>query len=167
MRLALVLGLVLLTCASATPHSHIYRAAATSNEAEENSDGNSDKGNNNANNGNDNEKGKRVFCHLSNWSRYRPGNGKFEPSDLDPTLCTDVVYSFAGLDEEKWEIRSTDPWSDLPDDSGLDGFGQAAALREKNPRLKVILGVGGFYQSSRAFSEMAKDEEKRKKFTER
>jgi hypothetical protein len=42
---------------------------------------------------------KAVVCYWGTWSNYRPGSGKFTPSDVDPSLCTHLVYSFAGVDK--------------------------------------------------------------------
>ena len=35
------------------------------------------------------------MCYYTNWSTYRPGDGKFSIQDIDPNLCTHIVYSFA------------------------------------------------------------------------
>ena len=39
--------------------------------------------------------------------------------DIDPQMCTHLVYSYAGMDPNTYEILSLDPWRDLPDDYGL------------------------------------------------
>lgn len=39
---------------------------------------------------------KRV-CYYTNWSQYRLGEGKFLPSDIDPTLCTHLIFAFGKL----------------------------------------------------------------------
>lgn len=41
--------------------------------------------------------GKVVVCYLAAWSAYRKNRGSFVIEDVDPTLCTHIVYSFAGL----------------------------------------------------------------------
>lgn len=43
----------------------------------------------------------------------RPENGKYTPSDLDPSLCTHVVYAFAVLDKEGLVIKPHDIWLDV------------------------------------------------------
>ena len=35
------------------------------------------------------------------------------PENVDPTLCTHLIYSFVGLDTDNWTIKSLDPWMDL------------------------------------------------------
>ena len=41
--------------------------------------------------------GKRVMCYYTNWAGYRPGEGQFSISDIDPNLCTHIIYSFASV----------------------------------------------------------------------
>lgn len=50
--------------------------------------------------------GKVVVCYLSAWAVYRPTRGSFAIEDLQPGLCTHIVYAFAGLDVERNSIKS-------------------------------------------------------------
>ena len=110
--------------------------------------------------------GKRVVCYWGTWANYRNGEGKFTPEDVDASLCTNLIYSFAGLDSETSTIKSLDPWMDLEDDYGLAGFRKATDLKYAHPNLKVTLAIGGWNEGSKKYSAMAADPEKRKKFVE-
>ena len=105
----------------------------------------------------------QVVCYWGTWANYRPNNGKFTPEDIDPSLCTNLIYSFAGLDSETSTIKSLDPWMDL--DDGLQGFKKATDLKYAYPKLKVTLAIGGWNEGSKKYSEMAADPKKRKIFT--
>uniref|UniRef100_A0A673Z834 chitinase n=1 Tax=Salmo trutta TaxID=8032 RepID=A0A673Z834_SALTR len=39
----------------------------------------------------------KLVCHMTNWSQYRPTTGKFTPENIDPFLCTHVIYALATI----------------------------------------------------------------------
>lgn len=55
----------------------------------------------------------QIFCHFTNWAFYRFGEGKFVPENLDPSLCTYIVYSFATLEPQSLTMKEFDPWGDI------------------------------------------------------
>jgi len=105
---------------------------------------------------------KKVVCYWGTWANYRPDGGKFTPENIDPTLCTHVIYSFAGLENHNWTIKSLDPWMDL--ESGLSGFRKTTALKVTHPHLKVTLAIGGWNEGSEKYSKMASNPQARKQF---
>ena len=107
---------------------------------------------------------KVVMCYWGTWANYRPKEGKFVTDNVDGSLCTHLIYSFAGLDSSKWAIKTLDAWLDLEDNYGLAGFKKATDLRVKYPHLKVMIAIGGWNEGSTKYSQMAKDKEKRQKF---
>merc|ERR1712088_664882 len=107
---------------------------------------------------------KKVVCYWGTWANYRPEGGKFTPDHVDATLCTHLIYSFAGLDSGNWTMKSLDPWMDLEDDYGLAGFKKATSLKYKHPHLKVSLAIGGWNEGSAKYSAMAKDPKARAAF---
>lgn len=54
----------------------------------------------------------RVVCYYSSWATYHPGDGKYDISNIDPFLCTHLVYAFIGLNPDA-SIRVMDPWFDI------------------------------------------------------
>lgn len=85
--------------------------------------------------------GHKVVCHITNWSFYRKNEGKFVPENLDSSLCTHIVYSFATLDPEALEMREFDPWGDIENQL----YSRTVNLDRNVP---VILGMGGWTDSS-------------------
>lgn len=94
---------------------------------------------------------EKIVCYFGSWSVYRPENGRFDIADINPQLCTHLIYTFVGLSEDG-NIRVLDSWQDLPDNYGKNGFGRFNALREKNPRLKTLIAIGGWNEGSRKYS---------------
>ncbi|XP_076302977.1 putative chitinase 2 [Lasioglossum baleicum] len=105
---------------------------------------------------------KIVTCYVGSWAIYRPSNGKFEVSNIDPNLCTHIVYSFAGLNSTSWTIRSLDPDLDIHDGNG--NYKKVTNLRQKNSELNVLLAIGGWNEGSKNYSELASSPERRNIF---
>lgn len=55
----------------------------------------------------------KVVCYFTNWAWYRQGHGKYVPSDIDPDLCTHIVYGFAVLNGDQLVIKPHDTWADF------------------------------------------------------
>jgi len=116
--------------------------------------------------------GKRIVCYYSSWAFYRNGSGKFDIPDIDPNICTHLNYGFANIDNQTWNIVAYDPWFDLAAwDIGCDGdhchydsYRRFNQLRQKNPKLKTLLSIGGWNSGSEVWSHMAADPAKRKIF---
>ncbi|KAI0212774.1 Acidic mammalian chitinase [Lamellibrachia satsuma] len=80
---------------------------------------------------------KRV-CYFTNWSQYRPGDAKFQVSNIDTSLCSHIVYAFASMAGHKLKNYE---WND----EGTNGqYAKVTALKQSNRKLKVILAVGGW-----------------------
>lgn len=107
---------------------------------------------------------KVVVCYISTWAVYRPGRGSFSLDNIDPNLCTHLVYAFAGLNASSNSIRSLDPWQDLKDDYGKGGYEKITGLRKTYPHLKISLAIGGWNEGSKNYSRLSAQPEARRSF---
>jgi len=100
-------------------------------------------------------------CYHTNWAQYRPDKGKFNPEQIDPHLCTHIIYAFAKLGRNH-ELAMYE-WND----DKL--YPRMMALKEKNPKLKISLAVGGWNHENgkpSKFSVMVNNDGYRKNFIE-
>ena len=100
-------------------------------------------------------------CYFTNWAQYRSGIAKFVPKDIDPSLCTHVIYAFAKIDSGN-KIAGYE-WNDET------LYGEVDKLKQKNPDLKTLLAVGGWSHeggSVSPFSRMVSSARNRKTFIE-
>ncbi|KAK7880269.1 hypothetical protein WMY93_030636 [Mugilogobius chulae] len=97
-----------------------------------------------------------MVCYFTNWSQYRPGEGKYLPQDVDPFLCTHLIYAFSIINHNNELV--TYEWND---DVLYKSFN---ALKTKNPHLKTLLAVGGWNFGSQQFSIMVSTPANRQKF---
>ncbi|XP_017893236.1 probable chitinase 10 [Ceratina calcarata] len=91
------------------------------------------------------ERSAQSMCYLTNWSHRRAGAGKFVPEDIDPTLCTHVVYAFATLKNHLLTAEN---------EKDKEMYERLIALRDKNPDIKILLAIGGWAFGSTPFKEL-------------
>lgn len=104
--------------------------------------------------GNANSEYKRV-CYYTNWSQYRPGVGRYTPDNINPKLCTHIIYAFAKVINS--EIKTVE-WND---DQMFEKFKQ---MKDSNPGLKTLIAVGGWNAASSEFTVMVESRQNRQKF---
>ncbi|XP_054260069.1 probable chitinase 2 [Macrosteles quadrilineatus] len=107
-----------------------------------------------------------VACYVSSWATYRSGHGTFNIDDIDPTLCTHLIYAFAGLNTTDSSIRSLDPYNDLQENYGKGSYKKMTELRKKYPHLTVSIAIGGWNEGSSNYSKLAADYERRRLFVD-
>lgn len=71
---------------------------------------------------------------VTNWSGYRTGDGKYEPENIDPKLCTNIIYAFAVIDSSTSKIKVHDSWADI---DGKKDFEKVTAFKKQG--VKVLL----------------------------
>ncbi|CAO1342835.1 unnamed protein product [Diamesa hyperborea] len=106
---------------------------------------------------------KKVVCYWGTWSGYRPGDGHFDASFIDPKICTHIIYSFIGASADG-TVNTLDSWLDFEKDGGfLKNF---VALKSQNPRVKLMVAAGGWNFGSRVFSTIAANANSRRNFAQ-
>ncbi|KAG8222856.1 hypothetical protein J437_LFUL003501, partial [Ladona fulva] len=103
--------------------------------------------------------GPIVVCYYTNWSVYRPGRAKFTPANVNPYLCTHLIYAFGGLSSEDG-LRPYDKYQDIEQ----GGYAKFNGLKSYNRALRTLLAVGGWNEGSARFSKLAADPERRARF---
>ncbi|XP_055596596.1 mucin-5AC-like isoform X2 [Uranotaenia lowii] len=105
------------------------------------------------------ENNQRVVCYYTNWSVYRPGTAKFNPQNINPYLCTHLIYSFGGFTKEN-TLKPYDKYQDIEQ----GGFAKFTGLKTYNKNLKTMLAIGGWNEGSSRFSPLVADPERRAQF---
>ncbi|XP_003792386.1 chitotriosidase-1 [Otolemur garnettii] len=87
----------------------------------------------------------KLICYFTNWAQYREGAARFLPKDVDPSLCTHLIYAFAGMNNHQ---LSTIEWNDEALYQEFNG------LKKMNPKLKTLLALGGWNFGTQKFTDM-------------
>ena len=103
----------------------------------------------------------KLVCYYTNWSQYRPKIGKFLPEDIDPFLCTHVIFAFGWLKNGK--LASFEE-NDETGGGKVGLYDRVTGLKGKNPNLKVLLAIGGWSFGTAKFKEVAKSRFSRQTF---
>lgn len=106
----------------------------------------------------------QFVCYYGSWAKYRLGPAKFTVEDIDPFVCTHIVYTFIGLDDSTGNVIYLDPYLDLSDEWHKGALDLLLNLRAQNPNLKLQVAVGGWNEGSEKYSRVCKDPAKRRNF---
>nr|XP_060629027.1 acidic mammalian chitinase-like [Anolis sagrei ordinatus] len=98
----------------------------------------------------------KIVCYFTNWSQYRPEPAKYFPNNVDPNLCTHLIYAFATMNQHKIAPYE---WND--EDRLYPEF---QALKKSNPNLVTLLAIGGWNFGTQKFTEMVASAGNRKIF---
>ncbi|XP_005991782.2 acidic mammalian chitinase-like [Latimeria chalumnae] len=97
----------------------------------------------------------KLVCYFTNWAQYRPGIGRYLPENIDPNLCTHLVYAFASMNENKITMYE---WND---ETLYKAFND---LKTKNSHLKTLLAIGGWNFGTQRFTTMVSTAANRQTF---
>ncbi|XP_025262174.1 mucin-3A isoform X2 [Camponotus floridanus] len=102
---------------------------------------------------------RKIVCYYTNWSVYRPGTAKFSPQNINPYLCTHLIYAFGGFTKDN-ALKPFDKYQDIE----KGGYAKFTGLKTYNKNLKTMLAIGGWNEGSSRFSPMVADSERRREF---
>lgn len=102
----------------------------------------------------------RVVCYYTNWSVYRPGTAKFNPQNINPYLCTHLIYAFGGFTKDN-TLKPFDKYQDIEQ----GGYAKFTGLKTYNKNLKTMLAIGGWNEGSSRFSALVASADRRTQFT--
>ncbi|XP_059509349.1 acidic mammalian chitinase-like isoform X1 [Stegostoma tigrinum] len=97
----------------------------------------------------------KLVCYYTNWAQYRPSLGRFIATDVDPYLCTHLIYAFASMRDNK---LTTHEWNDEI------MYVKFNDLKKRNSKLKTLLAIGGWHFGSKRFTRMVATSQTRKTF---
>ncbi|CAO1372305.1 unnamed protein product [Diamesa serratosioi] len=99
---------------------------------------------------------EKVVCYWGEWSSALPA------SSIDTSLCTHIIYSFIGVDNSGAITGERTSLITQPvDDAKLKLF---ISLKAKNPKIKLMVAVGGATFPAATFSEVSKSATARENF---
>ncbi|TEA23809.1 hypothetical protein DBR06_SOUSAS15110051, partial [Sousa chinensis] len=98
----------------------------------------------------------KLVCYFTNWAFSRPSPASILPRDLDPFLCTHLVFAFASMNNN--QIVPKDP----QDEKIL--YPEFNKLKERNKELKTLLSIGGWNFGTSRFTTMLSTFANRQKF---
>ncbi|XP_076330940.1 uncharacterized protein LOC143236526 [Tachypleus tridentatus] len=101
----------------------------------------------------------KIVCYFTNWAAYRPGLAKFTPQNINPYLCTHLIYAFAALNKD-YELKPYDPYNDIEQGN----YKKFVGLKSHNPKLKTMVAIGGWNEGSSRFSKLVADHVNRERF---
>ncbi|KAI5635431.1 glycosyl hydrolases family 18 domain-containing protein [Phthorimaea operculella] len=96
--------------------------------------------------------GYKIVCYYTNWSQYRTKIGKFVPEDIQPDLCTHIIFAFGWL--KKGKLSSFES-NDETKDGKTGLYDRINALKKANPKLKTLLAIGGWSFGTQKFKDMS------------
>ncbi|XP_048468115.1 acidic mammalian chitinase-like isoform X2 [Rhincodon typus] len=94
----------------------------------------------------------KLVCYYTNWAHKRR-DCKFLPEDINPRLCTHLIFAFAVIGNNHQIVAQEKEDEDL--------YISFNSLKKRNPNLKTLLSIGGWNFGTEKFTAMASSKETR------
>ncbi|XP_006866057.1 PREDICTED: oviduct-specific glycoprotein [Chrysochloris asiatica] len=103
-----------------------------------------------------NDAAHKLVCYFTNWAYSRPNTASILPQDLDPFLCTHLIFAFASMKDNQIIAKNAQ-------DENIF-YPEFNKLKERNRKLKTLLSVGGWDFGTPRFTAMLSTSLRREKF---
>ncbi|KAK2140675.1 hypothetical protein LSH36_1280g00106 [Paralvinella palmiformis] len=103
----------------------------------------------------------RRVCYYTNWAQYRNKPVKYLPENIPVHMCTHLVYAFATM---KGNNLSSFEWNDDSTEWMTGMYEKFTNLKQDNPQLQTLLGVGGWNFGTKKMTAMLATHTNRKEF---
>ncbi|KAL6083871.1 hypothetical protein STEG23_031396, partial [Scotinomys teguina] len=97
----------------------------------------------------------KLMCYYTREAKSRSRSGKFKPDDINPCLCTHIIYAYATIRDNEITWINPEDWKD---------YETINNLKNSNMELKTLLAIGGKKFPSIGFSVMVSTPQKRQTF---
>ncbi|XP_072622544.1 oviduct-specific glycoprotein isoform X1 [Vulpes vulpes] len=98
----------------------------------------------------------KLVCYFASWAQSRPGPASVLPHDLDPFLCTHLIFAFATMENNQIVAMTSQ--------KGKIVYPEFNKLKERNRELRTLLSIGGWDFGTSKFTTMLSTLSNRKKF---
>ncbi|CAG5118511.1 unnamed protein product, partial [Candidula unifasciata] len=93
-----------------------------------------------------------TVCYFPTWARYRGNIAKFEVANIDPNICTHLIYAFGRLDPVLRQLAASEPQEEEGEGKLFSLFN---GLKSRNPALKTLISIGGQNDHGTGFKAVA------------
>ncbi|KAM9241796.1 oviduct-specific glycoprotein [Dugong dugon] len=100
----------------------------------------------------------KLVCYFTNWACSRPDPTLILPQDLDPFLCTHLIFAFASLKNSQIVAKNAQDENIL--------YPEFNKLKERNRKLKTLQSVGGWDFGTPRFTAMLSTPTRHEKFVD-
>ncbi|XP_027428478.2 oviduct-specific glycoprotein isoform X1 [Zalophus californianus] len=98
----------------------------------------------------------KLVCYFTSWAQGRPSPASILPRDLDPFLCTHLIFAFASMNNNQIVAKDSQ-------DEKIT-YPEFNKLKQRNRELRTLLSIGGWNFGTTRFTTMLSTLSSRERF---